>query len=138
MRAIACLAHGSAPRWAAGVFGGSSRDSASTGAFQQAAGGVRPARAAAAPACGRSVGKRAARVEAAALGWLAGRGTEPGIGGQPFARLVVEARDRAEQADGVRMLRVVEERIDRRPLDDRPAYITITASASRRPRPGRG
>ena len=63
------------------------------------------------------VGERAARREAAALGLTVGAGHRALDGRQPLA-LDVEARDRAQQADRVGMLRIGEQGVDRRALDD--------------------
>ena len=90
----------------------------STGAFQQATrcSGAELAQrrrlVVAAP-----VGERAARREAAALGLVVGAGHRALDGGQPLA-IDVEPRDRAQKADRVGMLRIGEQRADRRLLDD--------------------
>ena len=63
------------------------------------------------------VGERAARREAAALGLMVGAGHRALDGRQPLA-LAVEPRDRAQQAERVGLLRLGEQRIDRRSFDD--------------------
>ena len=60
-------------------------------------------------------GQRGAKRQPA--GWLAGLGTLPSMVDRR-SRTHVQPRDRAQQADGVRMLRVVEQRLHRRALDD--------------------
>ena len=90
----------------------------STGAFQQATRWLgaelaqRRRLGVAAP-----VGEGAARREAAALGLLVGAGHRALDRRQPLA-LDVEARDRAQKADRVGVLRIGEQGIDRRLLDD--------------------
>ena len=90
----------------------------STGAFQQATLMARPDVAQRRRLGGAApVGERAARREAAALGLAVGAGHRALDGREPLA-VDVEARDRAQQADRVGVLRIGEQRRDRRALDD--------------------
>ena len=65
------------------------------------------------------------------------RRRQTGNGGQPARLRPVDARDRAQQPPGLRMLRVREQLAFRASSTTRPAYITHTLSAIRRPRPCR-
>ena len=72
---------------------------------------------------------RAARAEVAALGPVGERRRQPRDRRQALRPRPVDARDRAEQAPRVGVLRVVEDLVERALLDDPPAYITAIRSA---------